>query len=58
MGIKEYIRLFLEQVMDVHHVIALSYLETGNNGKVYRVEGSLKSCVSKIVRCRLKKDMY
>ncbi len=46
---------FLEQVMDIHHVIALSYLEMGSNGKVYRVEGPLKSCVSKIVRCRLKK---
>lgn len=43
---------FLRQIMDEHHVIGLSYLETDGRGRIAQVSGPLSFCVSEIVRCR------
>ena len=48
-------KAFLKKIMDVNHVIGLSYLETDGKGNVLSVAGPMKSCISRMVLCRFGK---
>ena len=48
-------KAFLKKIMDVNHVIGLSYLKTDGKGNVLSVTGPMKSCISRMVLCRFGK---